>query len=79
MPITCACNPSYSSILADTDKSTAQSYGVYTKIGTFEMAKRETFIIDPDGNIAKHYPKVKPETHSAEVLADLELLVARNE
>jgi peroxiredoxin Q/BCP len=64
------------SILADTDKSTAQAYGVYTKIIGFEMAKRETFLIDPDGNIAKHYPKVKPATHSEEVLADLTGLIA---
>jgi peroxiredoxin Q/BCP len=64
------------SILADTDKSTAQAYGVYTKIVGFEMAKRETFLIDPEGNIAKHYPKVKPATHSEEVLVDLRKLAA---
>jgi peroxiredoxin Q/BCP len=64
------------SILADTDKSTAKAYGVYTKIVTFEMAKRESFIIDPQGNIAKHYPKVSPATHSAEVLNDLRELIA---
>ena len=33
---------------------------------------RSTFIIDPDGNIAKHYPKVSVKTHADEVLADLE-------
>ena len=27
--------------------------------------------LDPDGNVAKHYKKVKPKTHSQEVLADL--------
>ena len=40
------------------------------------VAKRHTFIIAPDGTIAKHYDKVKPDTHSAEVLADLEALGA---
>jgi peroxiredoxin len=40
------------------------------------MAKRETFLIDPEGNIAKHYPKVKPAIHSEEVLADLRDLKA---
>ena len=64
------------SILADTDKSTAQAYGVYTKIVGFEMAKRETFLINPEGIIAKHYPKVKPATHSEEVLSDLTGLIA---
>jgi len=67
------------SILADTDKSTAKSYGVYTKIATFEMAKRETFIIDPDGIIAKHYPKVNAASHAEEVLADLRALIASSE
>ncbi len=64
------------SILADTNKEAATQYGVYTKIGTFEMAKRESFLIDPQGQVAKHYSKVNAETHSEEVLADLELLIA---
>ena len=66
-------------ILADSDKSTAKAYGVYTKIVAFEMAKRETFLIDPQGNIAKHYSKVNPGSHSAEVLADLKELTAATE
>ena len=66
------------SILADTDKNTAKAYGVYTKIATFEMAKRETFIINPEGIIVKHYPKVSPATHSEEVLKDLRILIAAN-
>jgi peroxiredoxin Q/BCP len=41
-----------------------------------KIAKRQTFLIDPAGNLAKHYDKVKPETHSAEVLADLKALGA---
>jgi peroxiredoxin Q/BCP len=64
------------SILADTNKEAAKQYGVYTKMGTFEMAKRESFVIDPHGRVAKHYSKVNAETHSEEVLADLELLIA---
>lgn len=64
------------SILADTNKEAAKQYGVYTKMGTFEMAKRESFVIDPQGRVAKHYSKVNAETHSEEVLADLELLIA---
>jgi thioredoxin-dependent peroxiredoxin len=32
---------------------------------------RQTFLIAPSGKIAKIYRKVKPETHVAEVLADL--------
>jgi len=62
------------SLLADTEKQAANDYGVYTKMVGFEMAKRQSFIIDPDGNIAKHYEKVSPETHSEEVLADIKAL-----
>ena len=40
------------------------------------VAKRQTFIVDPDGNIARHYTKVDPKEHAAEVLADLESLGA---
>lgn len=37
---------------------------------------RSTFIIDPEGNIVKHYPKVDPKKHAAEIINDLEKLQA---
>ena len=43
------------------------------------VAKRQTFLIDPAGNVAKHYESVSPATHSAEVLADLKALGASAE
>ncbi|MDJ0939591.1 MAG: peroxiredoxin [Woeseiaceae bacterium] len=64
-------------LLADTEGAAANSYGVKTKMFGMTVAKRQTFIIDPQGNIAKHYEKVKPASHSAEVLADLDLLGAK--
>jgi thioredoxin-dependent peroxiredoxin len=33
------------------------------------VAKRTTFLIDPDGTLRKVYPKVTPKGHAAEVLA----------
>jgi len=63
-------------LLADTDGTTADAYGVKSKIMGMTIAKRQTFLIDPDGNIAKHYEKVDPDSHSRQVLADLELLKA---
>ncbi len=64
-------------ILADADKKTAQSYGVlYKAMGIMEIARRETFIIDPAGRIAKHYKSVNPKGHSELVLADLKALQA---
>lgn len=60
------------SVLADADKSVAKSYGVLNLLG---FARRETFVIDPKGRIAKHYPDVDPKTHSRQLLADLQTLV----
>jgi peroxiredoxin Q/BCP len=63
-------------LLADPEGTTADAYGVKTRMFGMKVARRQTFLIDPDGNIAKHYESVKPATHSAEVLADLKLLGA---
>ena len=64
-------------LLADVTGSTADAYGVKTRLMGLTLAKRQTFLIDPDGNVAIHYEKVDPDTHSQEVLADLEELQAR--
>ena len=66
-------------LLADTDGKAAEAYGVKTKMFGMTVAKRQTFLIDPAGNIAKHYESVTPATHSAEVLTDLESLGASAE
>ena len=63
-------------LLADTAGTTAEAYGVKMKMMGMTVAKRQTFLIDPEGNIAKHYAEVNPDTHSLEVLADLEALRA---
>lgn len=61
-------------LLADTDGMAADAYGVKTKMMGMTVAKRETFLIDPDGNIARHYANVDPDTHSQQVLDDLATL-----
>ena len=63
-------------LLADTEGSAADAYGVKTKMMGWTVAKRQTFIIDPQGKVARHYEKVDPDEHAAEVLADLEALGA---
>jgi peroxiredoxin Q/BCP len=64
-------------LLADSTKQTAKSYGVLRNVlGLMEIASRETFIIDPQGRIAKHYKSVDPKGHSQAVLADLKVLQA---
>ena len=35
------------------------------------MAKRQSFIIDPQGKILKRYTKVDPDIHTCEVIEDL--------
>lgn len=66
-------------LLADAEGSVADRYGVKTRMFGMTVAKRETFIIGPDGRIVKHYEKVKPATHSDEVLADLASLRAASQ
>jgi peroxiredoxin Q/BCP len=58
-------------LLADPEGTTADAYGVRTRWLGISIAKRQTFLIDPQGRIAKHYEDVDPDTHSAELLADL--------
>jgi peroxiredoxin Q/BCP len=63
-------------LLADSEGTVADIYGVKTRMMGWTVAKRQTFIVDPEGNIARHYEKVDPDEHAAEVLADLESLGA---
>ena len=61
-------------LLADTGHQTAKDYGVYRSYGLFSVASRQTFIIDPEGKIAKHYASVSPKTHSSQIIKDLQSL-----
>ena len=59
-------------LLADTDHSIADAYGVYGEkkfMGrTYMGIHRTTFLIDEKGKIKKVFEKVKPEDHADEVL-----------
>jgi len=63
-------------ILADEEGETAQTYGVLRDWKLIQIASRQSFLVDPDGVIVKHYEDVNPDTHTQEVLADLEALMA---
>jgi peroxiredoxin Q/BCP len=63
-------------LLADSDRSVATTYGVLTFDGGVHYAKRTTFLIDPQGRIAKIYIDVDPEKNSGQVLTDLAALKA---
>ena len=60
------------SLLADETGEVSELYDSLRKL--LGYAKRNTFIVDPEGNIAKIYLSVDPKTHSQMVLSDLESL-----
>jgi peroxiredoxin Q/BCP len=63
-------------LLADTDHKVSEQYGSIMNLGVKKLSSRHTFIINPDGVIAKEYLDVKAGEHSTEVLKDLAALQA---
>jgi len=67
-------------LLADADHEVAEKFGVWTEKSRYGRkywgAQRATFLIDPEGRIAKIIPKASPQTHDDEVLAALAELSA---
>jgi peroxiredoxin Q/BCP len=59
-------------LLSDLTGRVAMAYGSVWDLAVVRFAKRHTFLIDPDGRIAKAYFKVSPERHGKELIADLE-------
>ena len=62
-------------LLCDTDHAVAEAYGVWKEKSMYGKKymgiERTTFLIGPDGKVAKIFAKVKPEGHAAEVFAAL--------
>jgi thioredoxin-dependent peroxiredoxin len=62
-------------LLADPDHTAAEDYGVWVEKSAYGKKKmgieRSTFLIDPEGNVAKVMRRVKPDTHADDVLAAL--------
>jgi peroxiredoxin Q/BCP len=58
-------------LLVDEDHSVCESYGVWVEKNTFGMKRmgiaRTTFVIDPDGRIARVFEKVDPTGHGEDV------------
>lgn len=65
-------------LLSDAESDVCEQFGVWQKKSMYGKEYmgivRSTFIIDPDGKIAKVYPKVKVKEHHQEVLEDLKAL-----
>jgi thioredoxin-dependent peroxiredoxin len=62
-------------LLADENHDVAELYGVWGEKKmygkTYWGVQRATFVIDPDGKVAKVFPKVSPKTHDDVVLEAL--------
>ena len=67
-------------LLADENHQVAEAYGSWVLKENYGRSywgtARTTFLVDPDGRIARTWPKVKPEGHAADVLAALDELQA---
>ncbi len=62
-------------LLADEDHTVCERYGVWAEKSmygkTYWGARRSTFVIDAEGNVAHVIEKANPRTHDDEVLAAL--------
>ncbi|MEA2347805.1 MAG: thioredoxin-dependent peroxiredoxin [Thermoleophilaceae bacterium] len=62
-------------LLADEDHAVCEKYGTWAEKSMYGKkywgALRATFVIGPDGKVAKVFPKVSPKTHDEQVLAAL--------
>ncbi len=58
-------------LLADTTAEVSEKYGSLMEYNGVKLSARNTFLIDPRGNVAKVFTQVKPANHSDEVLAAL--------
>jgi len=63
-------------LLSDKSGAVADSYGALLNLGILKMARRFTFLIDPEGNLVKAYLAVETSRHSQEIIADLKKLTA---
>ena len=61
-------------LLSDPDASVSTAYNSVMEYQGAKLSSRNTFIIDPEGKVARVFPSVKPAGHSAEVLAALDEL-----
>jgi peroxiredoxin Q/BCP len=61
-------------LLVDNDGTVAKAYGSLWSVGPIKFAKRHTFIVDPQGKIARVYRDVKPQEHSRQIIDDVKRL-----
>ena len=63
------------SLLADPDRKLIDAYGIWKEKSymgkTYMGVERSTAIIDAEGNLKRFLPRVKPDEHADQVLAEL--------
>lgn len=66
-------------LLADTKGQVAARYGALMDWGVFRIARRYTFLIDPQGRVVKVYQKVETSRHSTEIIEDMQQLSTKGQ
>jgi peroxiredoxin Q/BCP len=61
-------------LLADTQHQVSKQYGSLMNFGVAQISARNTFLIDPQGKVAKAFSSVNPTRHSQEMLAAIDEL-----
>ena len=65
------------SLLSDSKAEVATQYQAVLNLGLIKFAKRHSFIISPQGKIAKIYRDVDPDRHVKDIMQDLKQLQSR--
>lgn len=61
-------------LLSDTQHQVSKQYGSLMNFGVAQISSRNTFLIDPQGKIARAFSSVNPARHSAEMLSAIDEL-----
>lgn len=64
-------------LLADAKGELARRYGSVHDLGLIRIARRNTFLIDPQGQVAKVYLSANTSRNSQEIIDDLKQLTAK--
>ncbi len=65
-------------LLADVDKKLSDQLDLVNSF-PWPHTRRETFIVNPEGEIVKHYPEVSPKKHVTQIMADFKKLPSKSE
>ena len=61
-------------LLSDRGGAVSARYGSLLNLGLLKLARRNTFLIDPQGRVAKVYLSVSPANNAQQVIDDLRTL-----